>query len=304
MSRYSATERIGVNAVEQLVLNELEWIFREQPIVDVGIDAHIERVDDGAPTGKLIALQIKTGPSHFRDSESALTYYGTNSHLDYWTSHSLPVLLVAHLPKTSETYWVAIEQETVERTEKGWKVRIPKSNVLERTCIEQLCELFDGAPSQQKFRKLSIDQPLMQHIARGGKVSVELEDWINKSLGRTPVRVFICDENGAETLSQDWFQLYVGYGIKDLTEALFPWATAVVDEDFYEANSELEDDWQDELSRAPARDNGIGTPERDPTQVYPYAEAAGEIECYRLELRLNDLGRAFLKVSSHLSDVG
>ena len=114
--------------------------------------------------------------------------------------------------------------------------------------------------------------------------------------------MFIYDENGSETLSQDWFQFYVGYGIKDLTEALFPWAIAVVDEDFYETNSELEDDWQDELSRAAARDNGIATPERDPTEVYPYAEAAGEVEYYRLELRLNDLGHAFLKVSNHLSN--
>ena len=304
MPRYSATERIGVNAVEQLVLNELNWIFREQPIVDVGIDAHIERVDDGVPTGKLIALQIKTGPSHFRDSESALTYYGTNSHLDYWSSHSLVVLLVAHLPNTNETYWVAIEHESVERTEKGWKIHIPKSNALARTCIEQLSAFFDGTPAQQKFRKLSIDQPLMQHITRGGKVSVELEDWVNKSLGRTPVRVFIYDENGDETLSKDWFQFYVGYAVKELAEALFPWATAVVDEDFYETNSEFEDDWQAELSRAAARDNGIETPERDPTEVYPYAEAAGEVEFYRLELRLNDLGHAFLTVSSHLSDAG
>ena len=302
MPRYSATERIGVNAVEQLVLNELNWIFREQPIVDVGIDAHIERVDDGVPTGKLIALQIKTGPSHFRDSEGTLTYYGTNSHLDYWSSHSLAVLLVAHLPETNETYWVAIEQETVEQTENRWKIHIPKSNLLARTCIEQLSNLFDGTPAQQKFRKLSIDQPLMQHIARGGKVSIELEDWVNKSLGRTPVRVFIYDEHGDETLSQDWFQFYVGYGVKELAEALFPWATAVVDEDFYETYSEIEDDWEDELSRAVARDNGIETPKRDPTEVYPYAEAAGEVVSYRLELRLNDLGHAFLKVSSHLSD--
>ena len=48
MARYSTTERIGVNAVEHIVLHELGWIFREQPIVDMGIDAHIERVDDGS----------------------------------------------------------------------------------------------------------------------------------------------------------------------------------------------------------------------------------------------------------------
>jgi len=57
-SRYSATERIGVNAVEAIVLNDFKWIFRGQPISDMGIDAHIERVDEGTPSGKLIAVQM------------------------------------------------------------------------------------------------------------------------------------------------------------------------------------------------------------------------------------------------------
>lgn len=48
MERYSATERIGVNAVERIVVSELGWIFREQPIMDMGIDAQIELVENGA----------------------------------------------------------------------------------------------------------------------------------------------------------------------------------------------------------------------------------------------------------------
>ena len=55
-------------------------------------------------------------------------------------------------------------------------------------------------------------------------------------------------------------------------------------------------------SGAAASDNRIETPERDPTELYPYAAAGGEVVYYRLELRLNDLGHAFLKVSNHLSD--
>jgi hypothetical protein len=63
--RYSPTERIGVSAIEHVVVSELSWIFREQPIVDMGIDAHIELVDETyRPTGQLIGAQIKTGASH------------------------------------------------------------------------------------------------------------------------------------------------------------------------------------------------------------------------------------------------
>ncbi|TSP10642.1 DUF4365 domain-containing protein [Cupriavidus campinensis] len=44
MARFNATEQIGVNAVQRIVLRELEWIFREQPVIDMGIDAQIELV--------------------------------------------------------------------------------------------------------------------------------------------------------------------------------------------------------------------------------------------------------------------
>ena len=41
------------------------YIFREQPISDYGIDAQIELIDEETVTGKLVALQIKSGASWF-----------------------------------------------------------------------------------------------------------------------------------------------------------------------------------------------------------------------------------------------
>src|SRR5690242_6276571 len=76
-ARYSPTERIGVGEVGQIVQRDLGWIFREQPVADVGIDAHIEQVDgSGFPTGKLVGAQIKSGASHVRRAGDALVYYG------------------------------------------------------------------------------------------------------------------------------------------------------------------------------------------------------------------------------------
>ena len=301
MARYSKTERIGVNAVERLVLDELGWIFREQPIADMGIDAHIERVDNGKPTGKLIALQIKTGASNFRETKKSFIYYGSTTHLDYWTGHSLPLLLIAHLPESSQTFWVHINEAGITRTPKGWKVEVPKKNSFGKKSHDLLFNLFEGPPSLQRLRKLSIDEPLMRHIANGGKVSLELEDWINKSLGRSPVRVFIHDEDGNETLSQDWAVAYTGYGIKELAEALFPWSSASVDTEFYEINADNEEDWSDSLSRAIDEDNGINwEPQSD--AIYPYSESSGEVEYYRIELKLNELGHSFLTVSDYCSE--
>lgn len=301
MPRYQPTERLGVNEVERIVLNELGWVFREQPIMDMGIDAHLERVQEGNPDGKLLALQIKTGPSHFKEKESSFTYYGKTTHLDYWTSHSLPVVLVAHLPEINQTFWQVITEETVSRTGKGWKVEIPKSNVFGESSINELAVLFEGTPEQQRFRKLTIDEPLMRHIADGGKVSLELEEWINKSLGRTPVEVYIYNKDGEEILAKEWFQFYTGFNVRELAIALFPWCHPVVDEEFYEQNCDDygEEDWREALSRAIDEDNGVYY-QKDPDAIYPYAEGGGEVEAYRLELKLNELGRAFLLVSDHI----
>lgn len=63
--RYNKVERQGVNAVEKLVINDFDWIFRDQPSVDVGVDALVEQVLDGNPTGQILALQIKSAEEIF-----------------------------------------------------------------------------------------------------------------------------------------------------------------------------------------------------------------------------------------------
>lgn len=57
MSSKRNTERLGISKCEYF-FNNNKWLFREQPIHDYGIDAHVEVVDNGQPTGKLIAIQV------------------------------------------------------------------------------------------------------------------------------------------------------------------------------------------------------------------------------------------------------
>lgn len=304
MPRYSKTERIGVNAVERIVIDELGWIFREQPIVDLGIDAHMEFTAGGdQPTGQLVALQIKTGSSHFRATRDAYVYRGKLKHLDYWLGHSLPVVLIAHLPATGETLWIQVTAQAITRTAKAWRIAIPKKNKLAREAGDELAKVFEGTPAQQRLRKLSIELPLMRHIKDGNKVSIELEEWVNKSLGRTTIRVFVDDERD-EMHSDDGLTYFTGYGIKDLAEAIFSWATASTDEDFYEIYSELEDSsswWRDS---GPDMDDYEGelVPARDAdSYIRPYADrGGGEVQVYRLKLELNDIGEAFLVISDHI----
>lgn len=63
----NATERIGVSYCA-LTAERNNWMFREQPINDIGIDAHMEFVEDDKPR-QLLALQIKSGSSWFKEKK-------------------------------------------------------------------------------------------------------------------------------------------------------------------------------------------------------------------------------------------
>ena len=152
--RYSPIERLGVNETERIVLKELVWIFREQPVVDVGIDALIEQVKDGNPTGKFLAVQIKTGESHFSLSKEKVIFYPTNVHCNYWLSTDIPMILIAHLPKGEKTYWQYISWDNIQKTKKGgWKLEIPKEQELNKNAKRELSRIL----SKKGKRNIIVD---------------------------------------------------------------------------------------------------------------------------------------------------
>ena len=57
----------GVTHTKLAIEDELHWLFRDQPTEDYGIDAHVEVVDGEDVRGRLLALQIKSGESWFRE---------------------------------------------------------------------------------------------------------------------------------------------------------------------------------------------------------------------------------------------
>lgn len=203
MQRYTPTERLGINAIEQIVLKELQWIFREQPIADMGIDAHIETVTNGAPTGQLLALQIKTGASHFHDTGDALVYYGNTVHIDYWRGHSLPVLLVAHLPETNQTYWIQACPPHVSPTNSAWKITIPKSNRLCEASASQLLDILRHQASEQDLYHLSkVNWTQYQPIKIQGYVPptashINLQYRLIADDATIPLLIRIASENGS-----------------------------------------------------------------------------------------------------------
>jgi len=150
MNRYSNTERLGVIETDRIVTKYFGWIFREQPIVDVGIDALLELSEDGDPKGRFLAAQIKTGKGNFYFSDKTLTYYVSHIHYNYWLNLNIPIIIIAHIPESEKTYWQVISEETFKKSNKRWKIEIPIKQELNEKSKDRLTQ-FLSSKNQKNF---------------------------------------------------------------------------------------------------------------------------------------------------------
>ena len=127
----SRTERKAIHTTGNY-FTELGWFFREQPILDFGIDAFVEIGKKGRPTGNFIALQVKGGKSNFHKNKKGLTFYFDETHKEYWleVGKTFPVLIIIQDPSDDSLYWGRISNETIKETPKNWKILIPFTNIL------------------------------------------------------------------------------------------------------------------------------------------------------------------------------
>lgn len=140
--RYNKTERLGVIETDRIFTEDIGWIFREQPIIDVGLDAIIEEVNNNEPTGKFLALQIKTGEGNFYKTEKFLSHYVSNIHYNYWLSLSIPIIIVAYLPNSKNTYWQEIKESNFKKNKRRWKIDIPLSQKLNENSLNRLAKIL------------------------------------------------------------------------------------------------------------------------------------------------------------------
>lgn len=143
--RFNLKERLGVLEAAIIFTKELHWIFRDQPLVDVGIDALIEESIEGNPTGKFLTAQIKGGKGNFYDKKESLIYYVSNIHQHYWLNMDLPIIIVAHIPEDNFTCWELISSETLVKTKSKWKIDIPKSKLLDKSAKQELQEIINSS---------------------------------------------------------------------------------------------------------------------------------------------------------------
>lgn len=133
MSRPSTTltDMEGVHLVGRTVARDLGWLFRPQDVADQGIDAQAELAIDGRATGRLVALQIKSGPSYFkRPVEDGWTFYYTPRERSLWNGHALPVMVVLVDLDNEIAYWERISPQTERRAKKRYAVTVPSAQTV------------------------------------------------------------------------------------------------------------------------------------------------------------------------------
>lgn len=295
---------VGVTRTKLIVEEELQWLFREQPTEDYGIDAHVEVVDGEDVRGRLLALQIKSGKSWFKEAVPGGWWFRPDAeHVAYWLNHSLPVAVVLHHPQTRRCHWQLVNRHTLEQTSTGgWKLRVPEAHVLDATATDQLRDAAEGDPYVLRIRQLQLAKPWMEMLTRRKRLVVDIEEWINKTSGRGSISLGLDNEDGEkpEQLAS-WGVLLGCASYAEVVPRLFAWADVHVHEETYDEAEydEYEAEciiYDDEGDRFVTEEFGEWRKGRLTQGLRPYANGAGEVDYWRLELTLNDLGEAFLVV--------
>lgn len=155
----------------QVLVTRLGMVFREQSTSDFGVDAQVEMKRDGHPTGRLVGLQIKSGPSYFDEPyEDGWIFRPKEKHVRYWLNHSLPVYVLLVKLETMTVYWQEITEQQLQTGPRGGVyVEIPRANVLAtaRSRWEAAAEKFASTAAEDYEDNLGRLAPSTAAILRG-----------------------------------------------------------------------------------------------------------------------------------------
>jgi hypothetical protein len=293
---------IGVTETKLAIERNLDWLFREQPTEDYGIDAHVEVVDGEMVQGRLLALQIKSGESWFQaKAPDGWWYRPDRNHVTYWLDHSLPVVVVLYHPGVARCYWQLVNRATlIATTGGGWKILVPQAQVLDQTAVAPLRAAAEGDPYVLRIRELQLARPWMTTLASGRRLVVDIAEWVNKTSGRGTISLGVDNEDGQDPSERASWGVFLGLSTyAEVVPTIFAWADVRLheetyddaDHDLYEAETVV----YDEGDRITTAEYAEWRRQRFPEGLRPYA-LGSEVASWRLELHLNELGRSFLAV--------
>lgn len=143
--------RIGM-ALAAEKFETIGFAFRDQDQIAYGIDAHAELIEGEIATGRLLGIQVKSGPSAFSESEGQNFIFRSDAkHVEYWLGHSLPVLICLSDITNREIYWQYVSEETAISTGVGYKFEIPVDQMITADSLNTLQSLLTEIVPREKF---------------------------------------------------------------------------------------------------------------------------------------------------------
>jgi hypothetical protein len=180
------TGRVGVG-LALIAFERLHLIFREQNVHDYGIDAHVEITEGGKPTGSLFAVQVKSGASYFKEQDdSGFIYRADDEHVTYWIQHSLPVILVLCDSEENLVYWQLISDATVETTGAGWRLLVPRNQVVNESSLEKFKQIATRVIPAYRYTVLK-----QEDVSWGGAKRYSLDVLLNGTLTKAEIAAVV-----------------------------------------------------------------------------------------------------------------
>jgi hypothetical protein len=282
------------------------------PRPDQGIDALLEGRTNGLPDGRLLALQIKSGESHFRQAvPGGWRFYVDGAHIAYWGGYAIPVLLVLYDPRTERAFWQIVNLDTAQSTGKLFAVDVPRSNVFDSRCgreLDRVAKSLDGQSADGlRNRRVVLDLPWMWMLDDGQRLFLNVEQDLHPATGRCVLMLDAEDRDGDVTTVRTWPWTFLSGGdFGEELAKLFPWADKAIDERRYREYAVADflvehGRWvPDEEAYDYATDFDHWFDGRFSSGIAPYGTTAdGGKALWRLELTLNDVGRAALEKDEH-----
>jgi hypothetical protein len=155
MTTTIAQEHIGLAKVHATCA-AMNAIWRPTIGTDLGVDGQIELLepDTIVSTGHIVAAQIKSGPSYFKDETAAdVPYYASPKHRRYWERLKLPVILILHHPDRDLTIYANIKPEII----KAGPIRVPKTQIFSSAARSHLLDIEN---SSEQFSYIDPDTVL------------------------------------------------------------------------------------------------------------------------------------------------
>ena len=236
MNDTDKTDREGVS-LASLKISQTGHIVREQPTSDFGIDAIIEIKADGVATGRLIAIQIKSGTSYFENKTSTGTWHRVKSkHRDLWLNHSLPVLVVLCDIEKQKCYYELVDKATLVPAGLNWKIHILDEKVLERQSAKDLIDLASPVAAASDYtvieekdvsfagaRRISIK--VVAHQGIKPLTKQKLAAVARATLVRARASTYFRDELSARALKSRAVEVVFGYiYLRDIDQESASWA--------------------------------------------------------------------------------